>query len=120
MPSGTEAQTRRETRSVQAADTLSEHLIATSKAALELSRRVHASLRAGAAPSGLVPLLRQEAAMAQELRAGIGQLTAAADRPPSSHRAELQAQLSILLSLEEENHRLLSRRGITLNAPVQR
>ncbi len=120
MPSGNEAQTHRETRSAQTADTLSEQLISTSKAALELSRRVHASLCAGAAPSGLVPLLRREAAMAHELRAGIKQLAAAVDMPPSNHRAELRAQLKALLNMEERNHRLLSRRGITLNTPVQR
>ena len=94
------------------------HLHAACSAALELSRQVHGALLQGAAAAALIPLLRREAELAREIQRSIASHGAAGRQqtPPPEH-AELMPQMAALVAMEEENHRLLSSRGVRLSGP---
>ena len=97
-----------------------QHLRTTCRTAGELARQVHEGLRRGAAASCLIPLLQQEASLTHDIQLGIRELARTPLRSPSrSEHAELVTQMKSLLSMEEENHRLLRSRGMKISGPRQ-
>ena len=87
-------------------------------AAGEISRQVHDGLRQGISVASLIPLLRRGASLARDIQLSISELSSAPQRRAApSERAELLAQMESLLSMENENHRLLRSRGVKLTGP---
>lgn len=85
-------------------------------AAVTLSRDIATRLRQGAPAHALIPQLQHQAELAEQLRTGIGQLGKEAPSPTSAtQRARLLRQFEDLLAQEQENHRLMSRRGVKLS-----
>ena len=90
-------------------------LIAACGDAIGLSRDIASRLQQGAAARELESLLRREAQLAHQLQAGIGRLGQQKPDPESGvYRTRLLGQMRDLLDLEQQNHRLLSRRGVKL------
>ena len=83
-----------------------------------LAQQVNNTLQQGTGASVLVPLLRQELALARSLQEGIvrcGQQPASAQSRERS--ASLSEALRTLLETEQTNQGLLQRRGIRLRGP---
>lgn len=95
-----------------------EELETLCAALLYLSQQVAGALQQGAGAPVLVPLLRQELDLARRLQEGI---FSSARQPGGARTGErrqrLASDLRALLDLEQDNHRLLSRRGIRLRGP---
>lgn len=92
-------------------------LAAQCSEALTLARQVAAALREGTPASQFLPLLRQEARLSREVRAEIARLNADPSQVTAAERDASLAQLQAWVDQTQENHRLLSRRGIRLSGP---
>ena len=101
----------------QETNTLWEQLEATCAEALRLSQHVKTRLQQGASSHELVPLLRSEAQLADQLHKGIQQLNQRPDLKVMEQDKNLIRQMKNLLTMEQKNYRLLSRKGVRLNAP---
>ena len=99
-------------------DLLWQSLTTACREAMRLSRDIAARLQQGIPSHQLVPLLRQEAQLARQLQSGIrqfGQLSPSSDC--GTWRSQLLQQMKELIEQEQQNHRLLNRRGVKLSAP---
>ena len=97
-----------------------ERLLDACRAAVELSRQVHAFLVSGSAPAALIPLLQREAALAAEVQRRITDLNGSPSPGVHAAHADLVAQMDTLLQLESENYQLLRTRGMKLTGPGSR
>ena len=97
--------------------TLWEELETVCAEALRLSQQVENRLQQGASSHELVPLLHSEAQLADQLHKGIQQLSQRPDLKAMVEDGNLIGQMKNLLTLEQKNYRLLSRKGVRLNAP---
>jgi hypothetical protein len=84
---------------------------------IELARDLGRRLQAGDAGLQLQPLLEESAAQIGHLRQGIRDLARRGERVNPAEREQLLVQMRLLLDLEEQNHALLSAKGIRLNTP---
>ena len=82
---------------------------------IELARDLGRRLQAGDAGLQLQPLLEESAAQIGHLRQGIRDLARRGERGNPAEREQLLVQMRLLLDLEEQNHALLSTKGIRLN-----
>ena len=95
-----------------------QELEAVCAAAIRLSQDVAVHLRQGAKAHAFTPLLHREKELIDQLCGGIHLLDQQApDATACSCRAHLAQQMQTLLDLEQQNHRLLSRKGIKLSGP---
>ena len=101
----------------QEANTLWTQLEAVCAEAMRLSRHVGSRLQQGAGSHELVPLLRREAKLADQLHKGIRQFNQRPDSKAMIADENLILQMKNLLAMEQKNYRLLSRKGVRLNAP---
>ena len=97
--------------------TLWEELETVCAEALRLSQQVENYLQQGASSHELVPLLRREAKLADQLHKGIRQFNQRPDSKAMIADENLILQMKNLLAMEQKNYRLLSRKGVRLNAP---
>ncbi|MFH1567167.1 MAG: hypothetical protein ABIL09_04145 [Gemmatimonadota bacterium] len=87
----------------------------TCEAAIDLSRRVAAHIGAGARAGDYLPLLREQLALADEVRSRIARLGGLGPDPGAGERRQrVIDQLVELLDLEQGNQKLLARRGSRL------
>jgi hypothetical protein len=105
------------TQEQQEIDALWQQLEATCAAAMRLSQDVETQLQQGADGHELVPLLRREAQLADQLYQGIHQLDQRPDSTIGARGKNLVRQMKDLLTMEQENYCLLSRKGVRLNGP---
>ncbi|MEE2659772.1 MAG: hypothetical protein VX733_14785 [Candidatus Latescibacterota bacterium] len=85
------------------------------EAALAISRQVLARLQDDSAPNELVAVLRRELDQVRLLGDAVSQLSKVQSASPAPFRDRLASQLGELLKLEDQNHSLLTRRGLRLS-----
>ena len=101
-----------------ASQSLWDELVGTCESLRTLAQQVHQTLELGAGASVLVPLLRQELALARSLQEGIARCGQQPSSPDSRERSlGLSSALRTLLETEQTNQNLLKRRGIRLRGP---
>lgn len=99
-------------------DLFRQTLTATCREAIRLSLDIAGRLQQGIPAHQLVPLLRQEAQLASQLQSGIRQFGQSSPSPDGGRwRSQMLQQMKELIEQEQQNHRLLSRRGVKLSAP---
>lgn len=87
-------------------------------AAICLAQDIATHLERGAQANEFVPLMRQELELTNQLRANIDQLGRHPAQVDAQRRDRLAQQMSSLLELENQNHQLLTRKGVRLKGPA--
>ncbi len=86
-------------------------------AAIRLSQDLTTHLQRGAQADEFVPLLHRELELTNQIRTDIHQLGRHSTPVDVPRRDHLAQQMRLLLDLEDQNHRLLTRKGVRLNNP---
>ena len=94
-----------------------QELEAACAAAIRLSQEVATCLQQGLGAHEFVPLLRRESQLADQLRQGIRQLGQQCQAADGNRREDLARHMQTLIEMEQQNYRLLTRKGVVLSGP---
>ena len=111
------AQTMHQLENTSTITTLWQELHQACDHNIALAQNLGSRLRDGASGPELTPLLKEATEQVDHLRAGIRNLAHRAGPLNPTERDRLLGQMRMLLDLEEENHALLSAKGIRLTTP---
>ena len=101
----------------QTSEDLWRQIETTCTAAIRLSQDLTTHLQRGARADEFVPLLRRELELTDQIRIDIHQLGRHSAPVDAPRRDRLARNMRLLLDLEDQNHRLLTRKGVRLNNP---